>query len=942
MTPPRDDDAAAGRATAALPLLERERELGIFAELLGGDPAALSQPLVVEGPAGIGKSRLLAELRELAAAGGYRIAAAQGSELERAFPFGVVRQLFEPLLADASARTELLADAAASAASVFGAPAASGEEEGDQSFATLHGLYWLTVNVAAERPLLLVVDDLHWCDRPSLRFLAYLARRLEGLPAIAVVGLRTAEPGTDPLLMGEVVSAADTLALHPGPLSETGVGRLIAARLGAEPDREFVAACLAATGGNPLLLRQLLTSLEADSVRPEAGQAGNVERIGPRAVSRTVLGRLRSLAAPASEVAQAIAVLGPNAELPLVAALAECDERAVAAATAALTRAEIVRPDPPLGFVHPLVRDAVYHGLPPGERELMHARAALLLGEAGADSESIATHLLNAPQRGEERVVATLLEAAREARHKGAADSAVAYLTRALQEPPAPAQRTPLLLELGMAETLTSGPAAAEHLREAWANLQDPAARAHVAATLARTLIFTAPAEEALAVTREALRELPEELVDEAQAMRALELMAVFFGAGDQRELTGLDEQVRGEGPGARMLAAMTSFGRSITGASAAECVPMARWALEGGVLIEADPGLFPVAAIAVLVCADDPAAPEAWERLRALAHRRGSLLGILTVCLWGGWTAHYRGELADAEEMLLVAHRDFTTWGLVKSSETYSPAFLGKVRIEQGRLQEARELIDPSRIADDRTDGRRHQLCAWAELLLAEGRNEEALETAEDLATRLTFVSNPAWAPWPALKSQALQGLGRREEAIAAAELGLERALRFGAPGLTGRQLRVLGEAEGTEGIPRLAEAVVLLEGSTARLELARALLALGAVLRADRRPTEAREPLRRGLDVAYACGAGALVESIRAELGAAGGRPRGPALGGPEALTPSERRVVDLAIGGRTNKEIAQALYVTPKTVEVHLSSAYRKLDISSRRELESALAA
>src|SRR6185312_3898090 len=141
MTPPRDDDAAAGRATAALPLLERERELGIFAELLGGDPAALSQPLVVEGPAGIGKSRLLAELRELAAAGGYRIAAAQGSELERAFPFGVVRQLFEPLLADASARTELLADAAASAASVFGAPAASGEEEGDQSFATLHGLY---------------------------------------------------------------------------------------------------------------------------------------------------------------------------------------------------------------------------------------------------------------------------------------------------------------------------------------------------------------------------------------------------------------------------------------------------------------------------------------------------------------------------------------------------------------------------------------------------------------------------------------------------------------------------------------------------------------------------------------------------------------------------------------------------------------------------------
>jgi DNA-binding NarL/FixJ family response regulator len=143
-----------------------------------------------------------------------------------------------------------------------------------------------------------------------------------------------------------------------------------------------------------------------------------------------------------------------------------------------------------------------------------------------------------------------------------------------------------------------------------------------------------------------------------------------------------------------------------------------------------------------------------------------------------------------------------------------------------------------------------------------------------------------------------------------------------------------------GAEGLEDLRASVEILEGSTARRELAKSLAALGTALRLARKPTDAREPLSRALELATACSADGLVEHVRSELHATGARPRREALSGVESLTPSERRVASLATEGLTNREIAQSLYVTPKTVEVHLSNTYRKLDIRSRRELTAAL--
>jgi DNA-binding NarL/FixJ family response regulator len=151
-----------------------------------------------------------------------------------------------------------------------------------------------------------------------------------------------------------------------------------------------------------------------------------------------------------------------------------------------------------------------------------------------------------------------------------------------------------------------------------------------------------------------------------------------------------------------------------------------------------------------------------------------------------------------------------------------------------------------------------------------------------------------------------------------------------------------VLGEIEGERGLDTLGEALAHFERSDSKFEHARALTAFGMALRRARKPTDAREPLRRALDLATSCSAGILVEQARSELYASGARPRSSALGGVEALTDRELKVATLASEGESNRDIAQALYVTPKTVEVHLTNVYRKLGIGSRRELPGALAA
>ena len=927
-------------------LLERDADLEALATARRAAAVGEGRFVIVEGGAGMGKSALLTASRTAAVEEGFDVLSARASELERQYAFGVVRQLFEARVRTAP---NWLEGAAASASRAFEPAESAGGALGfdDVSLAVLHGLYWLTVNACAETPLMLMVDDVHWCDQASLRFLAYVGVRLEGMRLIVAVGLRSGEPSREDPVLADIARQSDGIVIAPAPLSDAAVAQLVEQRLGAPPHGRFTAACRHATGGNPLLLDELARAMQADRVRPDIANPDVVADLGPRAVSRTVFMRLARLEDDAVALARAVAVLGDGGDLGVLSAMTDLTPAAIETAARALIRAEILRPEPPLGFLHPLIRDAVYHELSALEREARHAQAAQLLRAAGRPAESVAAHACLLPPSGQRWVVESLHDAARIAVQRGAVVSAGSYLRRAIDEPPEPDQHAQIVLELGMAEVMAIDPApATEHLWAAYATLEhDPLMRARIAEILSRMLLLTGPPDDAIAVARQARQDLPAELGEARRALAAVELFAANFGGPDldtrQRLMHAL-ETADGDGPGTRMIQAVLAWDLAVAGGSAVECVNLATAALADGTLMAKDTGFTSVVAASVLALADEDDVLDLWESALRVGHSRGFRLTVGAVHLWRGWTWLRRGDLADADDALrqyVMASEPGAGGGAPGSA--YGMAFLTRVRLEQGDHAGAREALARSGDPTPSSDGDIQRRRAAIELLLAEQSWAAALDALDVYQGRLRRVVNPAWAPYGSLRARALCGLGRTDEAIVTAADEVDAARRWGVPGTVGASLRALGMALDADGSPEsltvLDEAAAMTGQSSARLEHAKTLVALGSALRRRGRPTDAREPLARAAELGTVCGAPPLAAQALDELRAAGGRRIVRGVFGPDALTPSERRVAVLAAAGRTNKAIAQQLFVTPKTVEVHLSSAYRKLGIASRNELE-----
>lgn len=898
-------------------LVDRDRELAALHAALEDLREGRPRLLLVEGPAGIGKTRLLAEARRLAAQRSVRVCSGRGSQLERTFGFGVVRQLFEPQLAAPGRREELLCGAAASARGVFDLVDA---DTADGSFSVLHGLYWLAVNLTAPGPLLLAVDDAQWCDAASLRFLAYLARRLDAVPVLVLATVRTGEEHEHQELLAELAMEPAAVLVRPAPLSAEATARIVERRLGARPAPLFASACYRATSGNPLLLRQLLRALEADAVRPDAAHADLVVAVGSRAVSSMVLLRLRRCSADVVAVARAAAVLGDGASLPAVAALAEVPEARTAAALALLTRAEIVKDEEPLAFVHPLVRDAVYRDLPAAERGLRHERAAAVLRATGANDEQVAAHLLLAPPRGEEDTVSLLRSAARTAADRGASDSAVTYLRRALAESPAAEGRGALLLELGMAEAPLDGPASTEHLLQAYEAHDDPRVRADIAVAIARTHVFASPPGVATAFARAAAGVLPQGLTDHRQALKALERVSAFMhGLPAEQWRAEQAPDPSGEGYGARMLAAVRALEATLDGTDRTRVVALGRFAADGDRLFAVDDGLFWVVAAIVRMLADDDLG-DFWSRARAIGHARGSLFTVLSTSLWEGFWQWRRGELHEALACLRAALDQNRMWGGPGIAEPYIHAYEVACHLDRGDVAAARRTADAGLAACVPGDGARLLQQAVARLLVAEERYAEALATVEAVPVPVV-IANPAWDPWRGIRAAALHGLGRTGEALALAEEEVQLLKTWGAPSFLGAGLRLLGELRGAAGVDDLREAVGVLSRTDAAVELARARCVLGSSPRVA--AEEAVPLLLAASEVAQARGALGIRDRARAEL-LRRGRPVDPRCEQVRPLSTTERQILDLHAAGMDVREIAQRLFVTPGTVHAVLDGA------------------
>jgi DNA-binding CsgD family transcriptional regulator/tetratricopeptide (TPR) repeat protein len=935
-----------------LDLFERDAELAAIEDLITADPSG-GRLLAIEGPPGIGKTSLLVEAKARGQAAGMQVLAARGSELERAFSYGLVRQLFEPFLArlPADERAEAFAGAASLAMPLFDPAQLAAKPVADSSLATLHGLYWLAANVAASQPLLLVVDDLYWCDLPSLRWLAYVLPRMEGLGLSIVVSVRPGEPGEDPGLLGQIVSDPLATVIRPAPLSLGGAARFVRETLSPDADDAFCTACREETGGNPLLLRELMHAIAAEGLAPTELNMRRLRELGGRAGSRAVTARLFRLPPESRRLAQAVAILGDDADPRQAAALADLDLKAASDAAGALARVDVLRAQPRFGFVHPLIRAAVYETLTPLERDIGHARAARLLRDAGAEPERVAAHLLLIPGAGDSLVVGVLREAARRAASRGASESVVAYLRRALAEPPPVAERADLLLELGSAEALVSGEAAVEHLREAHALTVDPVRRAETALVLGRELFLLLRNQESDAVLTEALDHLAgadaelKRLIEAGLITNAMHVRQLYRAA-----LPRLERIRRRPGDvtvGEKMLLSLLAYHDARAGAPAAVAVPLARRALAEGTLVrtELSSAAF-VPPCMVLAMADLDEALAIYDDALAQANRHGSIFTVATTKAFRAQTLVLRGDLAEAEAEAREGFAAFEAWATTARASVYLAAILAEALMEQGKLDEAAFALDRSGLGESLPDDARllflPNIRARVRMqsgdlergladLLAAGRHSEALGGR-----------NPAFMAWRSQAALALLQLGERDDSRRLVAEEVELARTWGAPRALGAALRAAGLAEGgASGLALLAEAVDVLTNSPAKLEHAKARTELGAALRRANRRSEAREHLRRAVELATICGAMPLAQRAETELRATGARPRRVALAGVESLTPSERRVAEMAAEGPTNREIAQALFVSPKTVEIHLSSVYRKLGISSRSQLPATLA-
>jgi DNA-binding CsgD family transcriptional regulator len=936
-------------------LIERDEELGVLDTAIETSGDGSGSVVLVHGPAGIGKSELLAVTASRAADAGFDAFAARGGEYERSFGFGVARELLGGGLAEASAeeRDQLLAGAASLAAPALllnvsdatSQPASAGM--GDPAGAIQHGLHWLVANLAERAPVLLAVDDLQWADPESARWLLYLARRVADLPVLVVAAIRSGEPGLDPDLLSALEREPVSLPLRPAALSLEGCATLVRSELGADADDDFCAACHRATAGNPFYLRELVEAVRAGEMEPTKASVDRLEELRPETISRSVLVRLGRLPQDATDLTRAVAVLGDGVAPRRAGVLAELSADEVGAASEILSEAAVLGPRETLGFAHPLIRAAVYASIPEPQRAMMHSRAARLLTDDGGTAEEVAGQLLRSAPGDNPEALATLRQAAGDAMARAAPQAAIAYLRRAFQEPRAREMRVDLLSELLLAAGLATDLGAFEGISEdpikelgddrevlmahgpdmtAWLFMEGRLDE--MADVLERGIgNYRDAGDEEMALRTEFLR-LSVIDIDPPDAIARLESYAGHLPAGTQEE---------------RAWYAMRGWWQHIWGGSAAESAALVRRGIDHGELLEIhDLGPAFGQAVLVLIRVDELDEAEVWvdrmvedARTRSPAYM-GSALGLRS------WLAQKRGDLSAAE---LDARR---TVEICKEHRTglalaINLRWLFDVLLETGRENEAQRELEAAGFDGPLPD-------YWwfaplrfvrARLRLAQGRTEEAIE---ELRARLNWreKSNPANDPVASTLALALHSLDREpEEVERLLDWELEAAREWGTPRGIGIALRAQALVEnGERGIELLGESVETLRSSPARLELARSLTDLGSALRRANRRTDAREPLREALELATRCGAAPLAERAREELASSGAKPRRVMLSGVESLTPSEVRVARLAAGGLGNREIAQELFVSVKTVETHLGSAYRKLDISSRRDLPEAL--
>ena len=916
-------------------LMERDE----WQDELNASFAGLLPPsaVIIEGEPGLGKTAFLNAACHLAREAGHDVLYARGGALEAESPFGIVRQLFQPVEATLSPNEREMCENVTASLSDVRRPI---------PFEVIHDLYLNLAHFASSRPIVIAVDDLQWSDYESLVWVQYVARRLES-GRVSFIGSSTCRvAGTALAAVDNIIAEPSTRVLSLRPLSVDSVTQLVGRQLSVDSGESFARACHTITGGNPFLLHSLLSALEREGLGPDVSEE-TLATLSPPPVARAILRRLGGLPEEAHALMQAAAILGDESDHRVVAALAGVDASMGSDMANALAEVYLLRRDRPLSFVYPLERSTVYGEIDPVRRARAHAEAARLLDEHGAPLDQVAHHLLLAEPTADEWSAQLLERAALVHAKDGHYEFAVRCLARSLDESSEAASRSRRLLELSSAEAALGRPTALDHLREAAELGVDPIELADATYRCLKAFAQESYPPETVATLRHLEAQLGEGHVD----LRIW--IEIVLSTWDQQPpalpastpaiesvlLRKRTERTRLDRLALAHLAYVKTFASDQ--ATAEDVADLAEQAV-GTVDLQLDDCTSIVVAARAVASLVRAGRFEVADRLGSLAQsaalRDDQQTAVAEFSTVLAYSHFLQGNLDEAE---IECRRSLGAMeGRSWASRPMSLGVLAATFIEEGRSREAATVLkDALPNSVPRTIAELLALEQRAKLKMLEGRIDEALKDlllAEQGAEALG-VRNPAVTSWRCVASTALCGAERTTEARELASENLELARAFGAPWALGMALRTAAEVgDPLDRLELLTEAVGVLEPAGASLECAKATIDLGSVLIIKGRQDEALSTLRQGADLAFRCRAQPLADRAARELRAAGARPRRLALMGSDALTPAERRVAELAAAGMINARIAEALFVSEKTVEGHLTRVYQKLGRRSRTNL------